>query len=413
MAQFDHLAWLNPIRHHLQQSWRYYFTAIWTGLILLGVVALSVWPAAADAVIKYFIVIPYTDKIVLQWSTQNEYDLSGFEVLCKQETELDNDYHVIGTVPAQGSPQQGANYTFPVLSGLQPGISYCFALRDVTVQGRSENMFPRCGYGLGITPTPAMTVTVTDALGLNATAVIRSAQATATALFYDANATAAALSSSGIFTFTPTPITGTVGITATPTVSPNLNLTGTIPFTATPTPIVVATVDITATQQASLNATLQAANQPPTPVQPGGESPLATPSPTITATATLTTGSVSQLPITPPEVDQASAPVTDVNSAANQVAALPSPLYIAVTQTPTPVITPLPPTLTLLPSPIPTQESLRLVDALTAPGLQNITLMLLCLTFVTTSGLGILGLVTGALYMRSRRGVIKPPQQRQ
>jgi hypothetical protein len=406
VAQFDHFVWLRTAQRHLQQRWRYYFITLWAGLILLGVVGLSIWPVAADALIKYFIVLPYPNKIVLQWSTQNEYDLSGFEVLCKQETELDNDYHVIGTVPAQGSPQQGANYTFPILSGLQPGVSYCFALRDVTVQGRSENMFPRCGYGLGVTPTPLTTSVVTDTLGLSATAVIRNAQATATALYYDANATAAALSASGIFTFTPLPITSTLGLTSTG------GLTPTLPITATPTPIIAATVDFTATQQAILNATLQAANQTPTPLQPGGDSPLPTPPPPITATQTLTTSTVttstSQLQTTPPAPDQASAPII----AGNQVAALPSPLYIAVTQTPTPVTTPIPPTLTLLPSPIPTQATLRLVDLLSAPGLQNITLMLLCLTFVTTGGLGILGLVTGALYMRSRRGVIKPPQQR-
>jgi hypothetical protein len=38
-----------------------------------------------------------------------------------------------------------------------------------------------------------------------------------------------------------------------------------------------------------------------------------------------------------------------------------------------------------------------------APTVQNVTLMMLCLTFFTASGLGILGLITSALYMRSRR----------
>jgi hypothetical protein len=37
------------------------------------------------------------------------------------------------------------------------------------------------------------------------------------------------------------------------------------------------------------------------------------------------------------------------------------------------------------------------------PTTENLTLMLLCLTFFTAGGLGILGLITSALYMRSRR----------
>lgn len=399
MSQFAKFVLLAPIRSHLQRSGRTYFVATWIGLVLLIVIGLSIWPVTAAALLKYFIVVPQANKIVLQWSTENEYDLSGFEVLCKQETELDNDYHVIGEVPAEGGPQQGANYKFEVATGLEPGVSYCFALRDVTVQGRSENMFPRCGYGLGITPTPVTTATLTNTIGFNATAVIRNAQATATALFFDANATAAALSASGFFTSTPTPITNTVGITATPTFTPGLNLTGTVPITATPTPIIVGTPDITATQQAILNATVQAANQPPTPTQPGGISPLPQPTTPLTATQPLTTATgttaTSQLP---------SPPGSDVNPAGNQVAALPSPLYIAVTQTPTPITTPVPPTLTLLPSSQPTQRTEQLVDLFAAPGFQNLTLTLLCFTFVTTGGLGILGLITSVLYMRSRRG---------
>jgi hypothetical protein len=403
VSQFVKFAALTSIRHHLPREGRAYFVTAWIGLVGLIVIGLSIWPVTAAALLKYFIVVPEANKITLQWSTENEYDLSGFEVLCKQETELDNDYHVIGEVQAQGGPQQGANYKFEVMTGLEPGVSYCFALRDVTVQGRSENMFPRCGYGLGITPTPVTTATLTNTIGFDATAVIRNARATATALFFDANATAAALSASGFFTSTPTPITNTIGITATPTFTPGLNLTGTVPITATPTPIIVGTPDITATQQAILNATVQAANQPPTPTQPGGVSPLVTPGAPITATQTLTTATV---PTT--TAQQAPPPDGAANAAGNQVAALPSPLYIAVTQTPTPVTTPVPPTLTLLPTPLPTQSGQGLVNLFTAPDLQNLTLTLLCFTFVTTGGLGILGLITSVLYMRSRRGDNQP-----
>jgi hypothetical protein len=431
---------------------RLYSLGIFVAIMILSVIGLSIWPVFAAAVVKYFIVVPSQKELQLQWSTQNEYDLSGFEVLCKQESQLDNDYHVIGTVAAQGGPQQGANYSFPVLyTALQPGVNYCFRLRDVNIEGKSEDIFDRCGYGINITPTPA--TPVTNTLRLDATAVLRNAHATATALFFDANATAVALGASSTITGTPTPITATnaltatTGLTGTNPLTSNLNLTSTFPVTpsinGTPTPVVINPQDAPAATATALaiSATVQAANSgqitAPT-ATPVTNSPLpgpATPT-TQTQSATLnnsvdaaslnttaTEQAIAQAPPPPPveqtpvdpahPADQQNANVGSANVGQQPANSLPSPLYIAVTETPTAATTAVAPTLTPFPNITPPQNNpQRLVDYLTTPAMQNLTLTLLCLTFVSASGLGILGLITSALYMRSRRGVIDLPRRR-
>ena len=99
--------------------------------LALGALTLLVWPAWAAIQLDYFIVLPTQQDITLQWATAAEYDLSGFEVQCKREGELDNAYHIIGEVAAEGSPQEGATYVFPILNGLERGVSYCFRLREI------------------------------------------------------------------------------------------------------------------------------------------------------------------------------------------------------------------------------------------------------------------------------------------
>lgn len=454
---FDNLSLRTAFRHYLhrylQRGWSLYRLGTLVAFLILVVFGLSVWPVTAAAVVKYFIVVPSQKELLLQWSTQNEYDLSGFELLCKQEDQLDNDYHVIGNVAAQGSPQQGANYSFPVLyNTLQPGINYCFRLRDVNIEGKSEDIFDRCGYGINLTPTPASTLTNT--LGLDAAAVLRNAHATATALFFDANATAVALSASSAITSTPVPITTTTtltattgltatnGLTASNPLSPNVNLTSTIPVTtpldSTPTPVVINPQDAPAATATALaiSATVQAANNGQNPTltpTPINNSPLPTPAtPTTQTQSTLpnntidsaslnTTATAQAIAQAPPPAEQtpsdpahpADQQNTDQQNTGQPAGnSLPSPLYIAVTETPTAVTTPVAPTLTPFPSATLPQNPQRLADYLTTPAMQNLTLTLLCLTFVSASGLGVLGLITSALYMRSRRGVVELPRRR-
>ncbi len=78
----------------------------------------------------------------------------------------------------------------------------------------------------------------------------------------------------------------------------------------------------------------------------------------------------------------------------------PTSLYVVVTAVPTaageapaPLVTPWP---TATPAP-----AFQLAG-LMAPTAQNLTVMLLCFIFVSASGLGVLGLITSVLYMRSR-----------
>ena len=81
----------------------------------------------------------------------------------------------------------------------------------------------------------------------------------------------------------------------------------------------------------------------------------------------------------------------------------PPPLtpFVVWTASPTPLVSPVAPTLTPLPPATATPAGLALAKFMT-PTTQNLTLMLLCFTFFTASGLGILGLITSVVYMRSQ-----------
>jgi hypothetical protein len=124
----------------------------------------------------------------------------------------------------------------------------------------------------------------------------------------------------------------------------------------------------------------------------------------LTPTSTVSTSFTSALPNDPTiaaEVEQALA------DAANT----PTPPYVVMTATPLTPATKAPATFTPLPMATPTSPGAGLVNFM-APTTQNLTLMLLCLTFFTASGLGILGLITSAIYMRSRRDDAEPPERR-
>ncbi|MFZ1771092.1 MAG: hypothetical protein WAU00_17930, partial [Caldilinea sp.] len=77
------------------------------------------------------------------------------------------------------------------------------------------------------------------------------------------------------------------------------------------------------------------------------------------------------------------------------------PGYIVVTAAPTEPPVALAAAMTPLPTVTPTPPTFQLVSAL-APTSQNLMIMLLCLTFTGASGIGILGLITSVMFMRSR-----------
>ena len=134
------------------------------GLLLLVIASLilgfGVWPVSAAVELLDYRVRSSQGDVLLLWNTAHEYDLSGFEVLCKKASEPETAYHSIGFREAQGGPERGAQYYFLVNQGLAPGQSYCFRLREATTNNQPGEVFDQCGYGLGITPTPPVTTTV-------------------------------------------------------------------------------------------------------------------------------------------------------------------------------------------------------------------------------------------------------------
>jgi hypothetical protein len=123
----------------------------------------------------------------------------------------------------------------------------------------------------------------------------------------------------------------------------------------------------------------------------------------LTPTGTISAPLVSELPSDPTieaEIEQALA----------AAAHTPTPPYVVATFTPVTPATAAPATLTPLPLATPTPLGGALVNFM-APTTQNLTLMELCLTFFTAGGLGIIGLITSAIYMRSRRDDAEPPER--
>jgi hypothetical protein len=122
---------------------------------LAFVIFLACTQAALAAVqLNYFNVIAFPNSVTLEWSTASEVNLAGFDIQCKQAGEPDTAYHAIGFERARGGPNVGAIYNFPVTSGLVPGASYCFRLKEITTDGSPGEVIDRCGYGPMVTPTP-------------------------------------------------------------------------------------------------------------------------------------------------------------------------------------------------------------------------------------------------------------------
>jgi hypothetical protein len=462
-------------------------------ILALASVALGVaiWPVTAAIELRYFFIDVTERDVTLKWATNAEYDLSGFEVLCKVAGQLDSEYHTIGEVVAEGSPQQGAAYIFPVTRGLQPGVSYCFALREISIGGEPGEFFERCGYGLGIKPVLSAQTLLTDS------ATLRALEITGTAIALDLEATREA---AAIQTYES--LLATAAITATPTLTTVLQLAPTLtaialisptltaiaqlppppepipldsllsvsvtltalsidygatqtaimaisqglPFdTPTPTPaampmqpfevtLTALSIEMAATETALFIMGSSLPQETPTPTQIG-ESPLFPPEPPQDPFGSAQNGVDPNNPNpgqqegdpnlgdqtppwdpnapfeaetpTPAEEPGAYAPpapmdTPPVDDQALPAATTPDPPYIVLTATPVTPATPVPPTLTPLPVATSTPSTFSLAN-FAIPTTQNLTLMLLCLTFFAASGLGILGLLSSVLYMRSQR----------
>jgi len=128
-----------------------------------------------------------------------------------------------------------------------------------------------------------------------------------------------------------------------------------------------------------------------TPFQPVSPQPAPTATPTVPETSTERQADSAQTQDSEAQVETGRADDPD---------ATPTPLYMVVTATPTAEALVVAPTFTPWPTVTP-QPEFNAVSLLNPSG-QNLMIALLCLIFLTASGLGTLGLVTSVIYMRSR-----------
>ncbi|MFN8490241.1 MAG: hypothetical protein U0350_21820 [Caldilineaceae bacterium] len=365
-------------------------------LVIAGLaILIGIWPVYAAVELLDFQVRSSQSDILLLWNTAHEYDLSGFDVMCKPASEPDTAYHSIGFREAQGSPQAGAKYFFLVNQNLAAGQSYCFRLREVTTNDQPGEIFDRCGYGLGITPTATFTATatLTATLTLTTTGTLTGTQPISSATWI----TGAPL------LMVTRPITNPASVNPeTPTPSSIITQSATTPtpigFSPLPTPGVAPSNPITPSAAITNPAPpAPPAVTPNTPVTTTGvatftATPTLTPSVTPTTThSAQTNGEVSGASNTSPLTPTASVAATGTLNSS----------YVIFTATPTPAKLAVLPLMTAVPTVTPS-PSIDLA-AVAQPSTQNIIILLLCFTFLGASGLGILGLLTSMLYMRSRR----------
>ena len=132
---------------------RFWIWAVLGGLTII-LFATLVQPALAAIQLSYFNIISNPTSVILQWGTTSEFNVQGFEVQCKLASEPDTAFHRIGFLPAKGGPSTPAQYTFPVTTGVEPGVPYCFRLLELTTDGTQGEAPTLCGYGPNVTPTP-------------------------------------------------------------------------------------------------------------------------------------------------------------------------------------------------------------------------------------------------------------------
>ena len=442
--RIDHTRWARQASAHLRRSivahTRLYR---WALLLALGVAiaVLTVQTALGAIQLNFFTVISNPTSVTLEWSTASEINVAGFDIQCKLEAEPDTAFHEIGFEQATGGPGVGALYTFPVTTGVVPGTSYCFRLKEVTTDGTQGDVIDRCGYGPNVTPTPgvagaiptfALVAVPTDAFGnpIPATPVFPPPVATdafgnpilPTPFIPPPVATDAFGNPIAPTPFIPPPVaTDAFGnpILPTPFIPPPV-ATDAFGNPIAPTPFIPPPV----ATDAFGNPILPTPFIPPPVATDAFGSPLPTP---FIPAAAVTDPFGSPLPPSPQSsmaqadpygnplaaatdpygnpaaaTDPYGAPL-DPAAAAQQFEPVVTPTmsYIVVTTTPTPAPVALAPVLTPLPTAAPTPAGIQLVSVL-EPTSQNLMVMLLCLTFTGASAIGILGLITSVMYMRAR-----------
>jgi hypothetical protein len=419
--------------------------AVLSGL-MLALLLLLVQPALAAIELSYFYAIANPSSVILQWGTRSEFNVQGFEIQCKGADEPDIAFHRIGFVPAKGGPSTPAQYTFPVTTGMQPGAAYCFRILELTTDGTPGEAHDRCGFGPGVTPTPGALGVIptvdpnippavpTDAFGNpivqpQATDMFGSPlpQPVATDAFGNPlppqqfDAFGSPLPQPQQFDQFGNPIPqpqqqfDQFG-NPIPQPQQQFDQFGN-PITPTPLPQFDQFGNPIPQPQQQFD---QFGN--PIATDPFG-SPLATP--TFTPDPLLPPTPIVVTPLAndprgvgqPPPVEPAAAVQgTDADLAYVEA---PAPAYIVVTAAPTEPPVALGAAMTPLPTVTPTPPAFQLVNAL-APTTQNLMIMLLCLTFTGASGIGILGLITSVMFMRSRssqrefydRYSLPPPSRR-
>jgi hypothetical protein len=362
--------------------------------IAVGILVASYGSAQAAIELLFFTAESTNTSVLLSWATAREINVQGYKILCKRQDEPESAYHVIGTRIAQGGPDQAASYSFDVTSGVYYGEQYCFRLEEETTDGLPGEKLDICGFGPGVTPTPAVGEGVFGA-DLTLTPIV----VTPIPGFSPAP-TLITPTIPGFPGDTPTPIGQSPLEAPTQPFSPleTPDVTATIlaaaAFAATPTwtpmqpasplgsvPVDAASValDMTAT---ALAAPTQTPTETPT------ETPTFTPTPSATLASPTETATV---------LAQGAPPAGDGGMTADGA---PTPMYIVVTATPTEEAVAIAPSMTPLPTTTPTPD-MGLLSVLT-PSAQNMMIMLLCLIFLSATGLGTLGLVTAILYFRSQ-----------
>ena len=359
--------------------------------------------SAAVEMIEAFTVTVTGDSVKMNWSTASEFGVDHFEILCKDANEPDAAYHVIQTIDAVGSVDAESAYEFIVTTGLEQGKAYCFRLQEVTSNDDPGDVFDRCGYGFDITPTPGLAPTLTPIPTFTpviTTTLPISLTATAISLSPLESPLDGRSASQGEQPVDPNAATPTETSTATPTETPTetstVTPTPTFESTATFTPTPTETSTATATAPATFTPTVAATVTTTNPI-----TATATLTATVSVTMTVTptgTGALNEGPSAPDPTDDGSgAGIPNFDELAAQVD--PNAPYIVVTYTPSPE----PLELALIYTPVPTAPAATLSLAnFLSPTTENVVVMLLCLTFFSASGLGIMGLLTSALYLRSR-----------
>lgn len=391
---------------------------VWTvlGGLIVAMIVLLARPALAAIQLSYFYAVTNPSSVILQWGTTSEFNVAGFEVQCKLASEPETAFHKIDFVPARGGPSTPAQYSFPILSGVEPGVAYCFRLLEITTDGTQGEAPTLCGYGPNVTPTPGVGVIpttdpnaappiATDAFGNpivppTPDPFISPVQPVATDAFGNPIPQPQATDAFG----NPIPPPQLTDAFGNPIPQPQ----ATDAF-GSPLPQPVAT-DAFGNPVGSAGVMFDEFGNP-IPVDAFG-SPLATPVPTIDPFAPPTPIVITPPPGDPrgndPSVMQPAPPDPALAQASgSEIASLPPTptappvAYIVVTAAPTEPPVALAAAMTPLSTVTPTPPAYQLVNAL-APTTQNLMIMLLCLTFTGASGIGILGLITSVMFMRSR-----------